>query len=210
MASTIKVDQIETVAGTGTITLPSSNNLTVGGNATVTGTSTLTGNVTASGTLTSTGLITASAGLAVGGTGAANTLSDYEEGTWTANIIGSTTNPTTAVTSAAATYTKIGRLVYARFMIGPKNVAGASGGIRMNGLPFGNDGGHVAGNLMLYYRKSIASDSVNVAPYISGDQVYFYQTKNGAEETWGEILFDLGGGSTNFYMYGSLLYETDE
>ena len=45
-------------------------------------TSPLSGNATVGGTL-GTGLITASGGIALGGTGAVNTLDDYEEGTWT-------------------------------------------------------------------------------------------------------------------------------
>ena len=44
----------------------------------------VTGNTTVGGTLVNTGLITASAGVAIGGTGSANTLDDYEEGTFTA------------------------------------------------------------------------------------------------------------------------------
>ena len=169
-----------------------------------------TGNIatTGSGTITSAGLITATGSVAVGGTGAANTLDDYEEGTWTANLIGSTTNPSTAATSAAATYTKIGRMVYARWMIGPVNVAGASGGIRVNGLPFNNAGGHVSGNVMLYYRKAANTDAINLTPYVSGNQVYFYQTRDGYADVWAEILFDLTGASTNFYMYASVVYET--
>ena len=143
-----------------------------------------------------------------GDTAAANALDDYEEGTWTANLIGSTGNPSTAATSAAATYTKIGRLVYARWMIGPVNVAGASGGIRVNGLPFNNSGGHVSGNVMLYYRKSAHADAINLTPYVSGNQVYLYQTRDGNSDTWAEILFDLTGASTNFYMYASVVYET--
>ncbi len=166
------------------------------------------GLVSVAGTLTSSGLITASSGVAIGGTGAANTLDDYEEGTWTANLIGSTGNPSTAVTSSAATYTKIGRLVYARWMIGPANVAGASGGIRVDGLPFNNVGGHVSGNVMLYYRKSAHADAINLTPYISGNQVYFYQTRDGNLDVWAEVLYDLTGASTNFYMYASAVYET--
>ena len=56
------------------------NNPTIAGNLTV------SGNTAASGTLTSTGLITASAGVAVGGTGSANTLDDYEEGSFTPTL----------------------------------------------------------------------------------------------------------------------------
>ena len=142
-------------------------------------------------------------------TASANGLDDYEEGTWTANLIGSTGNPSTAVTSAAATYTKIGRMVYARWMIGPVNVAGASGGIRVNGLPFNNAGGHVSGNVMLYYRKSTPyTDAINLTPYVSGNQVYLYLTRDGYADVWAEILFDLTGASTNFYMYASVVYET--
>ena len=90
---------------------------------------------------------------AVGGTVHANTLDDYEEGGWTPNLIGSTSNPSTAVTGSG-TYSKVGRMVYANYSFSNNDVAGASGGIRVNGLPFNNAGGHISGNVMLYYRKS--------------------------------------------------------
>ena len=44
-------------------------------------------NIAVAGTFTSTGLVTASAGVAIGGTGSANTLDDYEEGTWVPAIL---------------------------------------------------------------------------------------------------------------------------
>ena len=169
---------------------------------------TIAGNLGINGITTSTGAIVASAGVAIGGTGAANTLDDYEEGTWTANLIGSTGNPSTAVTSTAATYTKVGRMVYARWMMGAADVAGASGGIRVNGLPFNNSGGHVSGNIMMYYRKSANADAINLTPYVTGNTIYFYQTRDGYGDVWAEILFDLIGASTNFYMYASVVYET--
>ena len=72
-----------------------------------------------------------SGGLKVGGTGAANTLDDYEEGTWTA------TAGTGAGTlqSGAGVYTKIGRVVYVSAYL---EFTGAStGGNRTyGGLPF--------------------------------------------------------------------------
>ena len=68
--STIKVDTIATRTGSGNITL--SNNV-----ASLTSAGAISGtNLTASGTLGVTGLITASAGVAIGGTGSANTLDD--------------------------------------------------------------------------------------------------------------------------------------
>lgn len=68
----------------------------------------------------------------------ANTLDDYEEGTFTATFIGSTTNPT--VTYDAGTYgryTKIGRTVFinVRVLLTAMSSAG-SGNIRISGLPF--------------------------------------------------------------------------
>ena len=69
-------------------------------------------------------------------------------------------------------------------------------------------GGHVSGNVMMYYRKSAQADAINLAPYVSGNQVYFYQTRDGYADVWAEILFDLTGASTNFYMYASVVYET--
>ena len=41
----------------------------------------------------------------------ANTLDDYEEGTWTPSIIGSTTAGTGTYTTQQGTYTKIGNIV---------------------------------------------------------------------------------------------------
>ena len=155
MASTIKVDQIETVAGTGTITLPSSNNLTVGGNATVTGTSTLTGNVTASGTLGVTGEITASntinvnAGLkfpaTVNNSSDANVLDDYEEGEFQYGF-SATGSVTVRAGYTSGRYTKIGRVCYLqlRFEVGTDSATG--GDLYITGLPFTSAAAPSGGN----------------------------------------------------------------
>ena len=85
-------------------------------------------------TITGTGLITASAGVAIGGTGAANTLDDYEEGTFTPTVSASITSP--AYTSQVGSYTKVGRLVafslYLKLSSGTPN----SDQITIAGLPF--------------------------------------------------------------------------
>jgi hypothetical protein len=53
-------------------------------------------------------------GLYVGGTGSANKLDDYEEGTWTGTVSSSTA---TTVTWGVGNYTKIGNMVYASFRV---------------------------------------------------------------------------------------------
>jgi len=75
-----------------------------------------------------------SGGVYLGGTGAANKLDDYEEGTWTPTITGATSGSLT-LTVAQATYTKIGELVHVRCYISASS-GSLSGALRMNGLPF--------------------------------------------------------------------------
>jgi len=53
-------------------------------------------------------------GVHLGGTGSANKLDDYEEGTWTGTVSDSTA---TTVTWGVANYTKIGNMVYASFRV---------------------------------------------------------------------------------------------
>jgi hypothetical protein len=65
-----------------------------------------------------------------------NTLDDYEEGTWTPALIGTTTNPTLTYPARSGLYTKIGNLVQIRgFMQVSITVAGV-GSLQLSGLPF--------------------------------------------------------------------------
>ena len=146
------------INGTTGITTPG-----IVGNLSVSGTSTLTGNTTASGTFTSTGLITATAGLAVGGTGAANTLDDYEEGTHQTAITMSTSGTVTLNTSFdTISYTKVGRLVT---ITGHPRIASVSspvGSMYLN-LPFTAKNGQQdecrSGGVFEYYDNSGGSGS---------------------------------------------------
>ena len=142
--STIKVDTIATRTGSGNITL--SNNVASltsagaisGTNLSASGTLAVTGNTTVGGTLVNTGLITASAGVAIGGTGSANTLDDYEEGTWTPTYVGDTSNPTVSFSAQIGRYTKVGRQVYVVGFLYVSSVSGGGGGLSIGSLPFQN------------------------------------------------------------------------
>jgi len=67
----------------------------------------------------------------------ANTLDDYEEGTWTPTFEGGTTNPTLTYAAQVARYTKIGNVVTVngRIRVGTISSAG-SGTCFIAGLPF--------------------------------------------------------------------------
>jgi hypothetical protein len=102
-----------------------------------------TGNIatTSSGTMTSAGLITASSGVAIGGTGAANTLDDYEEGLHTPTLTDTAGDVTSIALNSSynqLAYTKIGRLVHISGTLVISSFSGSwqsDGTLRMT-LPF--------------------------------------------------------------------------
>ena len=65
-----------------------------------------------------------------------NTLDDYEEGTWTPNLAfgGGSTGMT--YTSQVGSYTKTGRLVFARLFITLSNKGSSTGIAQITNLPF--------------------------------------------------------------------------
>jgi len=97
---------------------------------------TTTGSNTEKFTVDEDGDVYVAGGIAVGGTGAANTLDDYEEGTWTPAF--QSTNATFGYTTQGGNYTKVGRLIMLSFRL---KLSGSPGGTTSNsvvvtGLPF--------------------------------------------------------------------------
>ena len=86
--------------------------------------------------ITQAGLVTiAGTGIAIGGTGSANTLSDYEEGTWTPT---DTSGAGLTFSSANGYYTKIGDIVVAAFKV-VYPATSATNAASFGGLPFAGD-----------------------------------------------------------------------
>ena len=73
-----------------------------------------------------------SGGVYLGGTGSANLLDDYEEGTFTPTI----TSGTVTYTAQRGRYTKIGRVVYIHAFVQVASISGSSGTAIISGLPF--------------------------------------------------------------------------
>ena len=69
----------------------------------------------------------------------ANTLDDYEEGTWTIAVQGSTTNPTVGYNFRVGTYVKVGKNVTLNGHFRTSSVSGGSGDVLIAGLPFAVD-----------------------------------------------------------------------
>ena len=76
-----------------------------------------------------------SGGVYLGGTGGANLLEDYEEGTWNPVVTGSSTAGSMNVTDRLGRYTKVGRLVTLHFYFDGDSGTG-SGNLLLGGVPF--------------------------------------------------------------------------
>lgn len=75
----------------------------------------------------------------------ANTMDDYEEGSWTAALEGSSTAGTQTYSSRASEYTKIGnKVLYSSSMILSAKDGTTSGNLQISGIPFASAGGSVA------------------------------------------------------------------
>ena len=66
----------------------------------------------------------------------ANTLDDYEEGTWTAAIAAASGTITVHGTNKVGSYVKIGQIVHIQGAIGVSAISSPSGALSITGLPF--------------------------------------------------------------------------
>jgi hypothetical protein len=124
---------------------------------------------------------------------AGNYLDDYEEGTWTGTLIGDTAAPSSSVT-ATGTYTKIGRQVIVQISFDAKNTTGASGVMRVNGLPF------VAGARGFGPTMKSNMGAQNLTSFVSSgqDSVTFSEMSN-------MTTFTIGAASS-IYLRFALMY----
>jgi hypothetical protein len=104
---------------------------------------------------------------ATAGTGTSELFADYEEGTWTAQLFGTSTNPTTPITSTGK-YTRVGRQVTVTFGLSG-NTTGASGVYIVNGFPYAIGAGSN------YFAALVTANmgAVPVAAYGVGGNTYF-------------------------------------
>lgn len=127
------------------------------------------------------------AGMGFGGTGSANQLDDYEIGTWTPVIAGSTTAGTGVYTAQTGAYVKVGDLVYATFDCAISSHTG-TGSYRIKGLPFTStslSGVETVGMCMLSNFNTSASmgttslylggNSTEIRLYLSNDSTAWVQ-----------------------------------
>ena len=137
----------------------------------------------------------------------ANTLADYEEGTWVPNpIFGSTDAGETIDANGgnAGTYTKIGQVVYCHFTTNFSNRSGSASGVfKLDGLPFAisannwnEDGGQI------HYFTGITTPGDNVS--VMCENTNKIQFRKDGNDNW--TTNEVGTGAIR--IRGSLVYHT--
>ena len=112
----------------------------------------------------------------------ANTLDDYEEGSFTPTLGASISDPSVTYVSAFTygRYIKIGRLVYFTLEVRTSSLSGGSGNIRIRGLPFAkqSDLNEPTFVVSLY---NVAFDTATLidAEFVSDAQLYFRVSVSG-------------------------------
>ena len=99
-----------------------------------------------------------------GDTAAANALSDYEEGTWTPRIVGSSSESGQSYQRQTGHYTKIGNKVFCRFILNFSARGSFSGDYLMDGFPF-NFEGPADINLGSLYHSYVGQNVISVGLY---------------------------------------------
>jgi hypothetical protein len=104
-------------------------------------------------------------------------LNWYEEGTWTATMIGSTAAPTTPVT-ATGYYTRIGNIVHVFASFANVDTTGATGDLQVTGLPFTSGASRAFGTAALD-KFTLTGVQAFAVVYNGDTKVIFSENVNG-------------------------------
>ena len=144
-----------------------------------------------------------SGGVYLGGTGAANKLDDYEEGTWTPQVYYQNATDQGNVTYGiqAGTYTRIGQQVTVSFRLEWTAGSAANDNIGVQNLPFTGADNHYGAGGVLLATASIASMILR-AP-LNGSPISLVMSSTGASN----LGDDFGTGAQ--YIRGTITYRTN-
>ncbi len=137
----------------------------------------------------------------------ANTLDDYEEGTWTPEFYGSGTAGTWVYHAAnGGTYTKIGNRVFCNFaLIVSSNSVAPTSKMRIKGFPFTVNGVQSRGGASVgyYAALALATQTLTISVYEGGATGGFCAD---ATATGTSTTADVGVFSGTSQIYGTLEY----
>jgi len=141
-------------------------------------------------------------GTAAGTYNAANTIDDYEEGTWT---------PTTSYGTLNydyAKYTKIGRQVFVQALVDTFSNTTQTNNLVIDGLPFTSSTTQSSPSAVMYRYLNVSNDKDSLVAFVSTNKsnINFYMC--GDNVNWENIQHaDIVSANTRFYI--SLTYTVD-
>ena len=136
----------------------------------------------------------------------ANTLDDYEEGTWTPVLSGSGANPTgVTYVNQQGKYVKIGKQVTVSGVLSFTTYTGGSGSIQISGLPFtsANDGIAAWGSSMVE-QVSLGVGKTFTSTSISPNTSLILVVAGGSSVNYDNLQFAAAAssGTTKYLTYG--------
>ena len=140
-----------------------------------------------------------SGGVYLGGTGSANTLDDYEEGTWTPSYPSGWTGE-----AQYANYTKVGRFCYYNAKILVNNTS--SGNFSVGGLPFTNGAYAKTHGAQMFEQVTLSTNRTQVVAFTSGNSNSheFYQLHSAGGSWYGLSSSNINSNS-EFYIQGVIV-----
>ena len=149
-------------------------------------------------------------GIHIGGTGAANALDDYEEGTATVTLNGGSGHPVSRLQTTAY-YTKIGSLVNVNFEFNNVSTTSYSGYISVFGLPFaasspsGTVTRQVCGQIAIYGIGTFSGDG-GLFGRLNEGGTEIILWNNRSNNSWEQVTHNAGN---NRYLIMNITYRTD-
>ena len=131
-------------------------------------------------------------GVRFGSANAQDYLDDYEEGSWTPQVKGTTGAGTASYSSQVGKYLKIGNWVYLTWVLGWSS-GSAGGEMRTTGFPFTPATDCTGMGSVMFNNVSIHSNVSNIATYIGpgNDYCYFYTSRSSS--SWITVNYSSSG-----------------
>ena len=122
-------------------------------------------------------------------------LDDYEEGTWTPSLLGSTVNPSITTSVAAGKFVRIGGLVFIQWNMIITNVASSGSGVaQVGGLPYAMVGNTYQGYIGIMYNDVWSNETQK--GYVPNGGAYITLVPTGRTQT------NLGVGTVSTGYFG--------
>jgi len=138
----------------------------------------------------------------------ANTLDDYEEGTWTPNLTGDVGGSGQTYTAQTGTYTKVGRAVTVGFYIQLSAKGTITGNAIISNLPFSvlNSGSIVYGGALAYWLAlAVNHNVIGIYTNTNTTNIYFWGSTGTASTPPLLTTTDI---ANNTRFWGSVTYMT--